>query len=117
MLLHEKIRQLRQERKWSQAELAEKVGVHQKQISAYERGSNNPSTEVLLKLAEVFDVSLDYMAFDRSDSTRGEIKDRDLLKYFETIDEFPADQRRVVKEILDLVVMKNRIQELAGSKK
>jgi len=39
------------------------MGIKQKQISAYERGITSPSTDVLIKLAEVFDVTLDYLAF------------------------------------------------------
>lgn len=115
MDLHERIRQLRLERKWSQVELAEKVGVHQKQISAYERGANNPSTDVLLKLAKVFDVTVDYLAAYESKS-KTDFKDRQLLDYFRKIDEFPEDQRRVVKEILDLVVVKQTMREVSGAR-
>ena len=57
MTISERIRLLRQERKWTQAELAERLGIHQKQVSAYERGVNLPSTDILIKLAEVFDVA------------------------------------------------------------
>jgi transcriptional regulator with XRE-family HTH domain len=114
MDMHERIRQLRQEKKWSQVELAEKIGVHQKQISAYERGANNPSTEVLLKLARIFDVTVDYLAAHESQS-RTDFKDRQLLDYFRKIDEFPENERKVVKEILDLVVVKQKLKELSGT--
>jgi len=117
MVLHERLRQLRLEKKWSQAELAEKVGVHQKQISAYERGTNNPSTDVLIKLAETFDVSIDYIAFEKSGGSKSSIKDRELLEYFEAIDNFPDDQKQTAKEILNLIVIKNKIYEIASLKK
>ncbi len=61
--------------------------IHQKQISAYERGRNTPSTEVLIKLADIFDVSLDYLAFEaEGQSAKVNIKDRELLRRFEEID-------------------------------
>ena len=62
MLLADRIRQLRQEHRWTQAELGQKIKIHQKQISSYERGVNIPSTEVLIKMADIFDVTLDYLA-------------------------------------------------------
>jgi len=116
MDIHNRIRQLRQERQWSQAELAEKVGIRQKQISAYETGVNNPSTEILIKLAEAFDVSLDYLAFEsRGENTKIAVKDRELLKAFETIDDYTEEERKTAKEILNLVIMKHKFQELASS--
>lgn len=87
MAISDRIRQLRQEKRWTQAELGEKIGVHQKQVSAYERGANVPSTEVLIKLAEVFNVSLDYLAFEAKGQTaKINIQDRDLLRRFEALD-------------------------------
>lgn len=64
MAIKDRIKKLRQERNWSQAQLAQKMALHQKQVSAYERGSNIPSTEVLIKLADIFDVSMDYLALE-----------------------------------------------------
>lgn len=116
MNISSRIKQLRTEKKWTQAELAERLGIRQKQISAYERGTNVPSTEVLIKLAETFDVSLDYLAFEvQGQSTKIAVKDRDLLRYFEAIDYYSEDERRLVKDMLNLVVMKHKFQNLALS--
>ena len=116
MAMHEKLRLLRQERGWTQAELADKVSVHQKQISSYERAVTNPSTEVLIKLAEVLDVTLDYLAFD-SKGPQGKLnlQDRELLRRFEAVDGLPDTYRSLAKEMLDLLVLKHRFQSLAGA--
>lgn len=45
----------------SQAELAEKLGVSQQTISKYERGTREPDNETLVKLAEIFNCSIDYL--------------------------------------------------------
>ena len=87
MAIKDRIKQLRQEHNWSQTQLAQKMGIHQKQVSAYERGRNVPSTDVLIKLADIFDVSLDYLAFEaEGQSAKVNIKDRELLRRFEEID-------------------------------
>lgn len=115
MALSDRLRQLRQERRWTQAELAEKVGVHQKQISAYERDVHSPSTDVLIKFAEVFDVSLDYLAFEaQGRSAKINIQDRELLRRFETLDNLPEAEKTLAKQILDLLILKHRFEELVG---
>jgi transcriptional regulator with XRE-family HTH domain len=117
MTIAERIRFLRQERKWTQAELAERLGIHQKQVSAYERGVNLPSTDILIKLAEVFDVTLDYLAFEAKGGTgKLNIQDRELLRRFEVVDTLSEQEKTLAKEILDLVILKHRFQELAGTR-
>jgi transcriptional regulator with XRE-family HTH domain len=116
MAISDRIRQLRQERRWTQAELGDKVGVHQKQVSAYERGANIPSTEVLIKLAEVFNVSLDYLAFEvKGQPARINIQDRDLLRRFEALDNLSEHDKALAKEMLDLLILKNQFKALAGT--
>ena len=86
MSLGDRIKRLRQERGWSQAQLGLRLGIHQKQISGYERDVHVPSTEVLIKLAELLHVSLDFLAFeDRDNTSRVSIADLDLLEKMKEI--------------------------------
>jgi transcriptional regulator with XRE-family HTH domain len=55
----ENIKLLRNARKLTQTELANRVGISNGAISAYELGSRMPSYEILIKLAQVFKVSTD----------------------------------------------------------
>ncbi len=68
ILLGSRIKQLRQKEKYTQAELAIKVGVTKSTIAAYENDTRTPSYEVLIKLAESFKVSLDYLVLNREDN-------------------------------------------------
>lgn len=54
---------------WSQEELANKVGVSQKSISKYERGTRRPSYETLTLMAGLFGVTVDYLLGNDSIST------------------------------------------------
>lgn len=56
-----RLKELRQERNWTQGQVAERVGVTPSVISAYETGIRMPSYEVLLKLVRLFGVSSDYL--------------------------------------------------------
>lgn len=52
----------------SQEELATKLNISQKSISKYERGDRRPSYEVLVAMASLFGVSVDYLLGNDSDS-------------------------------------------------
>ena len=56
-----KLRILRKECNLSQKELAQKLGVSQSNIYNYEMGRTEPSIEILCKLANVLDVTVDYL--------------------------------------------------------
>ena len=53
---------LRKERKISQQRLAIAVGVTQQCISEWENGNIEPTLSNLVKLAEVFEVTIDFLA-------------------------------------------------------
>lgn len=57
----EKLLKLRKEKGWSQETLAEKVNTTRQAISKWENNAGYPETEKLLMLANVFEVSVDYL--------------------------------------------------------
>ena len=59
--LGQTIKQLREGRDWSQAELARRTGVTTSAISAYELGIKTPSADVVSSFAKAFGVSSDYL--------------------------------------------------------
>lgn len=52
------IKRLREHKKWSQGELAKKIGGTFQQISKYERGENAPGSMKLNQIAEILEVSV-----------------------------------------------------------
>lgn len=112
-----RIRELRLSKSWSQEVLAEKVGVRQKQISSYERGVNIPSGEILIALAQAFGVSLDYLAqMAPLNAPQVAIADLDLVEKVQLVDKLGDAERELVKDVMDLVVMKDRIRALADKR-
>lgn len=45
----------------TQSAMAEKLGITQPSYIRYENGSAEPSQECLVKIADIFDVSVDYL--------------------------------------------------------
>ena len=57
----EKLRTLREARRLTQLQVANRIGVSKAMISAYETASKAPSIEVLIRLSRLFGVSVDYL--------------------------------------------------------
>lgn len=55
------IRYLRQKNNMTQVELAAKMGINQTTLSGWETGRKNPELGSLVRLADIFEVSLDYL--------------------------------------------------------
>jgi putative transcriptional regulator len=53
--MNNRLKVLRAERDWSQAELAEQAGVSRQTINAVETGKYDPSLTLAFKLAEIFE--------------------------------------------------------------
>jgi len=54
-----KLKILRAERDWSQAQLAEALGVSRQTINAIETGKYDPSLPLAFKMARLFDCSIE----------------------------------------------------------
>ncbi|MCL1919179.1 MAG: helix-turn-helix domain-containing protein [Peptococcaceae bacterium] len=57
----DRLKELRKQKNLSQKALGEIIGLSKRGIQNYESGINNPTSEVLSKLADYFDVSVDYL--------------------------------------------------------
>ncbi|WP_273327702.1 helix-turn-helix transcriptional regulator [Vallitalea guaymasensis] len=57
-MVQNRIKVLRAERDWTQADLAEKVGISRQAVISIERYKYTPSLELAFKIAEVFNVSI-----------------------------------------------------------
>ena len=58
-MIGDKLKQARVDAKVSQAELAERIGVYQKDISRWENGERTPSVEAFAKICKALKVSAD----------------------------------------------------------
>ena len=67
------LKRARNERDWTQADLAEKMDVSIETVRNWEQGRNPPNGEKLLKLCDLFDCDLDYL-FYRIDCKTHDIK-------------------------------------------
>jgi putative transcriptional regulator len=57
--MHNKLKVLRAERNWSQAELAERLGVSRQTVNALETGKYDPSLPLTFKIARTFQLPIE----------------------------------------------------------
>ena len=72
MSLADRLKNARKEKDLSQQELAELSNVHYSNIGRYERGDAKPSAEVLKKIADTLDTTVDFLI-------SGDIDEKQLL--------------------------------------
>jgi len=92
-----KITLLRKERKWSQTELAKQVGCSREIISKYEKDNVMPSIEIAKRIADAFEVSLDYLVGEGQNASFNK-KDVDRLQQIENL---PDEDKNVVRSLMD----------------
>ena len=66
--------ELRKSKGWTQTELAEKINYSDKSVSKWERGEAVPDLKILTQLAELFDVTLDFLTTENATATIKEQK-------------------------------------------
>ena len=56
-----RLKQLRKDKHLTQVQVAERIGVTASMVSSYETDIRLPSYEVMLRIADIFGVSVDYL--------------------------------------------------------
>ncbi len=92
-----KIIELRKNKGWSQVQLAEAINASRDIIGKYERNDNSPSIEMALKIAKVFDVSVDYLLGEGKHASF----DKETLKRLEDIENLDQNTRNTLFSVID----------------
>jgi transcriptional regulator with XRE-family HTH domain len=99
MAIGDKIQALRKQHGWSQQQLAKMIGTSGPIVGRYERGEMTPSVEVAKKLADTFDVTLDFLVDDTGKTA--EIKDKAMLQRIMELQALDAEDQKTIVHVLD----------------
>ena len=66
-----RLRVLRAERRWSQADLAERLGVSRQTVNAIENGKYDPSLPLAFRIGRVFDLRIEEIFDPEAAQTTG----------------------------------------------
>ncbi len=93
LIVAKNITELRKQHGMTQLQLAEKLNYSDKAVSKWERGESVPDVAVLVEIAELFSVTLDYLVKD--EHTEADTKPQ-------------SEEERKLKEATQRVIVKNR---------
>ena len=102
---------LRKRHSLTQQALAERVGIHVVQLRRYEAGASQPTLDVIRKLATALSVSADLLLFGKDE--RG--PDEDLRLQFEAVSQFDADEKQVVRSLLEGMILKHEARRWSST--
>ena len=60
-MVFERLKQLRREKGYTQAEVAQLLGIDRRSYCSYETGVNSINAQTLIKLSKIYGASIDYM--------------------------------------------------------
>jgi len=94
------ITELRKQMSWSQTDLADKSGISRVMIGKYERSEASPSIEAAKKIADAFQVSLDYLVGEGLNAKF----DKKTLKRLEALMLLEEDKKNVLLDLIDTYI-------------
>ncbi len=99
--------ELRKEQGISQTALAAQLGIHKNVLGRYERNEVLPSIEIARKIADILDVSLDYLTgkvdVEMDKNTRNRILE---------VSKFEEEDREHIFSVIDAFIAKRKIQSI-----
>ena len=107
-----KLKQLRINRGWSQGQLAKKIGIEHNRISRYENGALWPTLELLVRIANVYEVSLDYLIRDVKGVPLSRVGNPELLKKVEEVEQLSQNEQNAVIDFLDAYVKRSKFESM-----
>lgn len=100
-LFCERARTLRKVRRLTQKEVAEKIGIIHTNYTRYENGAREPDIETIVQLAELYDISIDYL-IGRTDAPYYECEIPTLEQVIVSTDPRDVDNMKPIETPQDL---------------
>jgi transcriptional regulator with XRE-family HTH domain len=110
--LAERLKQLRTEAGWSQNELAEKIDSDGRQVSRYENGKITPSLEALVRIAETFNTTIDYLVIPDAGRRPLHPIDHGLTDKLADLAHLTDDDRTILLGVIDALTTKAKLRTL-----
>ncbi len=84
-MLQEKLKSLRKERNKSQKQVADYLNIAQTTYSSYEVGTTEPNLEMLKKIANLFNVKIEYLIDEVNEKNEPTTEENEMLKMFNSL--------------------------------
>ena len=95
-ILGNRIIEMRKSKNLSQTELARRIDKSKDVLGRYERGTVSASIEVVVKIARVLEVPLDYLV-----GNANTYLSRETLERLEKIEDMPKEEQQILYRVID----------------
>lgn len=86
---------------WSQTQLAKRVGVSCAQVGRYETKDSQPPAQVLKKIAEALDTTVDFLLKGNTeDKAKASLQDAEVIRYFKEVDILPQEDKSALIRVI-----------------
>ncbi|AWM14178.1 XRE family transcriptional regulator [Flavobacterium sediminis] len=106
MDLGENIMLIRKKKGLSQADLGKLIGTSGDVIGRYERSNLTPSIDVVIKIADALEVSIDYLA-----GKSKIILDKEMLNRMESITNLSEENKNYIISLIDMALRDFKTQQ------
>ena len=104
-----RLKELRNQRRWTQKEVAARIGLQLSQFNKYESGMHVPPADKLLQLAELFATTTDYLLTGLVTDAQP-ISNVRLLERFQALAKCEQEEQDAVIRLIDAVIVKHRVE-------
>lgn len=107
-----RLKELRKDKKITQSELGNILGVAKTTISMYENGNSTPNDDIKLKMCEYFNVSLDYLVGKSNIKQSADSiidsnpKENTVALHTDDYDELPQEAKDEINNFIEYVKQK-----------
>ena len=109
--LGKRIQELRKKQGLSQTELAQKIGISYPQMSRYEVKNVQPPADVLKRLADVLNTTVDYLVNgDVDEKAKASLNDAKLLGLFKSVEQMSDDDKTVITRLISAFIFEREMQ-------
>ena len=110
----ERLKTLRTERGWSQADLADKIDSDARQVSRYENSKVAPGLEAVIRMAQTFNVTVDYLLIDNAERRPLNTPSNHIDARLADLDQLTDDERTTITNVIDALITKAKLRLITG---
>lgn len=99
-ILPKRLKELREKNGYLQKYVADKIGVRSNTLSGYENGTRNPDPDIIRELADLYNVSTDYLLGHETEENKFEYYKNKIVTEFPDIDLMFHDMESLTAEDL-----------------
>ncbi|MGD7708306.1 helix-turn-helix domain-containing protein [Microlunatus sp. Y2014] len=110
----ERLKALRTDAGWSQAELAAKIDSDARQVSRYENNKVAPGLEAVIRIAQTFNVTVDYLLIEQAERRPLNAPSSHLDARLADLDQLTDDERATITNVIDALITKSKLRAITG---